>query len=156
MTTPIEAAFDVQRTAIEATQSATRRNLETQKAALDAMTEGLEQSRTLADRNAELSRTAVHAMIDGLETAMPEEAGDVDVAEMRRAVDEEFDAAAESREELLSTMTRAMEESTTTFDAYADSYADALENAVDALIEQHEQIEAGVVEAGEAIDDAAN
>ncbi|MFT4933275.1 MAG: hypothetical protein ACI91T_003180, partial [Natronomonas sp.] len=32
MTTPIEAAFDMQRTAIEATQSATRQNLETQKA----------------------------------------------------------------------------------------------------------------------------
>ena len=148
---PVKTAFDLQRTALEQTQSATHEAVEAQKTAVNAAVDGLDTVESLNEQNARLTQEALHAYFDAVEQVTPEDA-QVDLDQVRELVDEQFDAAAEAQDETWEAVREAAAESADGFEQFADNYVEAVDSSFDSFLEAHEEVEANAVDAAEEID----
>ena len=151
---PLQTAFDMQRTVLEQTQSATHEAIKAQKAAVDAMVDGAETAESMADQNTRLTREALHAYFDAVEHATPADA-EMNMGEMRELVDEQFDAYDEVQAETWSAIHEAMAEGADGVEQFADEYADAVDDSFETFLDAHEQMESNAVDAAEQIDQSA-
>jgi len=140
----------MQRTLIDQNRKAFADSVEAQKTAIESFADGVEDSKTLTERNVELSKSATHAYIDALETAVPADVADFD--DLRATVDEGYEAVEQSQAEAWDAVHEAVEHSNATVEEFADTYLEAVDSSFDAFLQSHEQIEASVDSATEAVD----
>lgn len=144
-TTPISTAFEFQRTAIQQGQEAFRRGVEFQQRVNRAFVSSLDSQASAQRGTVELSRTATHAYLDAVAASVP--GVDETVAEVREAVDQQFDALLESHAEAFDEFEQQLEEGLDTYDDATDEYIASLDEQIELLLEAHEDVEVQTLEA---------
>lgn len=139
---PISTAFDVQRSMLEQTQSATVEVVEAQKTAVNAAADSVDTFQELSEQSTQFNRDAVHAYIDAVEQINPE----ADVDELRDLVDDSFESAEEFQEESWSAVQETVDETVDGWETAADNYTEIVDSTFDSYLEAHEQVEEGVEE----------
>jgi hypothetical protein len=137
--------FEMQRTYIEASQSAFESSLKLQKAASDAFLGSFESTKSLQKRGVDLTKRAAHSNLDAGEEALP---ADV-VADLRAAVDEQYEALDEVHDDAWESFERSAEDAVDSYDELTAAQAEM----VDELYESMLQINA---DAAEVADEAAD
>ena len=151
-TNPFQAAFDLQRTAVEQTHKATLDAVEMQKTAANQMTDNLEAIEQAQAQGTEMSRDAIHALFDALGNVNP----DMDMSEMQELVDEQFDAFEETHAETWDAVYETTDDGIEGFEGAADSYAEFIDSSFDGFLDAHEQVEESTTEAAEQVMETAS
>lgn len=141
---PFNTMFEMQRTYIEASQSAFESSLKLQKVASDAFLGSFESTKSLQKRGVDLTKRAAHANFDAVEEALP---ADV-VADLRAAIDEQYEALDEVHDDAWESFERSAEDAVDSYDELTEAQAEM----VDELYETLMQVNA---DAAEVADEAA-
>jgi predicted flap endonuclease-1-like 5' DNA nuclease len=121
-TTPIQAAFEMQRETIKQTQQLFEQSLELQQNALEAfMHNGISAQRSAQKQATELVQQLANAQYDAIESAVDED-------EIRAALDEQFEQNAQHTQRL---MNAQFEQGAELFQQLFNAQLDAVESAVD-------------------------
>jgi predicted flap endonuclease-1-like 5' DNA nuclease len=121
-TTPIQAAFEMQRETIKQTQQLFEQSLELQQNALEAfMHNGISAQRSAQKQATELVQQLANAQYDAIESAVDED-------EIRAAMDEQFEQNARLTQQLLNAQ---FEQGAELFQQLFNAQLDAVESAVD-------------------------
>ncbi|WP_336343500.1 helix-hairpin-helix domain-containing protein [Halalkalicoccus ordinarius] len=121
-TTPIQAAFEMQRESIKQTQQLFEQSLELQQNALEAfMHNGISAQRSAQKQGTELFQQLANAQYDAIESAVDED-------EIRSAVDEQFEQNARLTQQLLNAQ---FEQGAELIQQLFNAQYDAVESAVD-------------------------
>ena len=139
---PFSTVFDLQRSALEQTQSATIEAVEAQKTAVSAAADSVDTFQELSEQSTQFSHEAVHAYFDSIEQLNPE----ADLSELRDLVDDSFESAESFQDESWEAVHQAVDETVDGFEAAADNYAEAVDTSFDSYLQAHEQVEETVEE----------
>jgi methyl-accepting chemotaxis protein len=150
-TTPVTTAFEMQRATITQSQKALEQSVAFQQNVNEAVIDSLDTQESAQRRGVELSKTAFHSYLDAIESTVPGVAGTV--AEMRSAVDEQYDFLLENHAELFDNVESEMVEGVDAYDEMTQEYLDAVGEQVEMLVDAHEELEAQSVEAAEQFGD---
>jgi len=150
-TTPINAAFELQRSTIKQSQQALTNTVEFQKRFNDAVIDSLDTAEETQQQGVELTRVAVHNYLDAVEASIPGLAGSLD--EVRATVDEQFDQFASGHAEAFDAYETQLSEGADAYDEFATEYLKTVDEQIDLLLEGHEDVESQTVETLEDVED---
>lgn len=147
-TTPIEAAFEMQRQSLKQSQDAVVQGVDLQKRVSKAFLGTLDTQEQLQRRLVELHRGVVHNTLDAVEAVPGSELASEDV---RASVDESYDELLDGHAEAFETVASELENNVDAYDEMTDELLAAVEEQLDMLVEAHEELEAQSVEATEEV-----
>jgi hypothetical protein len=150
-TTPVTTAFEMQRATIEQSQKALEQSVSFQKNVNEAVIDSLDTQESAQRRGVELSKTAFHSYLDAVEATMPGMGGTI--AEVREAVDEQYDFLLENHAEVFDNVESEMLEGVEAYDEMTEDYVTAVDEQVTLLVEAHEELESQSVEVAEQFGD---
>jgi uncharacterized phage infection (PIP) family protein YhgE len=149
--TPITAAFELQRTALQSGKKAAETGVELQEGIHQSMVSGVESQQRIQRRILSMQQVTCHRVARRIEERSP---GPPDVtAELLDVVDEQFDQLYESHADLFEGVTDELENGTDAFEEFADDSLDAIDEQLELILETSEQIESQSVEATEQLDE---
>ncbi len=151
---PIKTVFDFQRTVLESSQRMTHGTIDAQQTAMQAFVDSMVTMEEVTEQNASMSQDALHSYFDTVEEMMPE-GSDIDLADLREMVDEQFDMYGEVNEETWSAVHEVLDEANGTFEEASDEYIEAVDEQFDAYLEVHEEVEETTVEMAEEMESTA-
>ena len=137
-TTPIDAAFAMQRTAITGSRRAIQQGLDLQRTAGRLALAGLESQEAMQRHGVELLHAATRSYLDGVAATAP--VGEADVEPVREATDEGFARLTAAHAETFDAFERAAEATVESHDELAASSADAIDEGVEELLDAHEEL----------------
>ncbi len=146
-TTPVTAAFEMQRQSIEQSRKAVEQTVEFQKTVTDAFVGSLDSQESAQRRGVELAQTAFHGYLDAVESAVPGVTPTVE--EVRATVDEQYEFLLENHAEAFDNVEHELVESVDAYDDLTGDVLTAMDEQVEMLVEVHEDLEAQSVEAVE-------
>lgn len=149
-TSPITAAFEMQRQTLTQGQRAIEGGLELQKEMTYAAIDTLEVQETSQRQAVEFLQDSFHRTLDAVE-GLPGAAGMTD--EIRTTVDEQYDELLGAHEDAFDTIESELDDGFETYDEMTVEYLDTLDEQLDNLLEAHEDLEAQSVEATEQVGD---
>ncbi|MFB6166582.1 MAG: hypothetical protein ABEJ31_15595 [Haloarculaceae archaeon] len=150
-TTPVTTTFELQRQAIKQGQQAIEQGVEFQQTLNRAMLDQLSSQESAQRRTVELSKTAFESYLETLESSVPGAAGTV--AEIRDAVDEQFEFLLENHAELFDNVEQEYAEGLDAYDDLTADYLQAMNEQVDLVLEAHQDFEDQSIEAVEQVED---
>lgn len=148
-TTPISAAFEFQRTAIEQSQQAFEQSIAFQQRFTNVMVDAIESQESLQRKGVELNRTALHTYLDAVEAVVPGTTATVE--EVRRTIDEQYDVLLQNHHEVFDSIEAEIAEGVDAYDQATEEYLDAVDQQIETLVEAHEETEGRTLEAFEQL-----
>jgi hypothetical protein len=137
--------FEMQRTYIEASQSAFESGLRLQKVASDAFFGSFESTKSLQKRGVDLTKRATLANLDTVEESLP---ADV-VADIRTAVDEQYEMLDEAHDDAWESFERSAEDAVDSYDELTAAQAEMADELYEMLLQVN-------ADAAEVADEAAD
>lgn len=147
---PITTVFDVQRSAIEQSQSALKQTIDLQKRSSESLLRTLETAADASEQGNDLTKTAVDTYFDALEAAVPGTSEGVE--ELRASVHEQIEVGEDVQAESWEAVRELAEQNADAAGEFADNYAAVVDDSFDAFLEAHEQVEEQTVSAAESVE----
>lgn len=147
-TTPLGAAFELQRRSFEGSRRAFESTVEANRRMTAAFVAKVDDAGDAQRRTLEAARSALHGHLAVVETTVPEGA----LEGMREAIDQQFDALAESHAELVGALEADLDAGAEAYDAFLDDSLAALDDQFDALLEANHHAESQAVETVEQLE----
>lgn len=147
---PVSAAFELQRSALESTHEAIGNSVQAQKQLNDAMIDGFTPARNASQRSADLVRTGFDTYFDTVESVAPAGSGLNDVREM---VNEQLDLLEESQLDVIDQFETGLHENADSTEELLDEFLEALDEQVSTLLNAHEDLEGQTIKALERLED---
>jgi hypothetical protein len=149
-TTPIDAMFEMQRTAIQQSQRAFERSLKFNRRTADLFVEAIRTGESAREQGLAVTEAAVDAYFDAVEATVPADAGGLE--ELRATAHEQLEATGELQADTVDRLTRLVEENADASEEFVDEWAATVEEGFDAALSASEQFEQRTVAAAETID----
>lgn len=137
---PINAAFQMQRTAIKQGTQAIKQGVKYQQQANRTMLRGLRSQESTQQQSVALTREAYHSYLDALESATS--GGRGNFRQLHDQIDEQFDTLEEAHAEFYEGLEEQWDRSVETYDEAAEQYLEALDDQTEAVVETQRQTEA--------------
>jgi len=147
-TTPIEAAFELQRQSLKQGQDVLVQGVDLQQRVNRAVVGTLDSQEKLQRRVVELHRETVHSTLDAVEGVPGAELVGADV---RADIDDAYDELLDGHAEAFGTVADELESSVEAYDEMTDEFLAAMDEQLDMLVEAHEELEVQSVEATEEV-----
>lgn len=147
-TNPIKTTFELQRRSIEQGQQAIEQGVDLQRQVSGTVVTGLESQEELQRSVVGLSRDAVHNVLDVIE-ALPN--ADVAVEDLRENIDDGYDEALSSHEEVFDAISEELEGTIDSYDGLTDDLVESLNEQIELVVEAHEELEEQSIEAAEEL-----
>lgn len=147
--TPITIAFDLQRTAIENTRDAVRRNVEAQRALGEAVFD-VESATETSERSYEALATFVDVYFDAVAATTP--GGTDQLADVRTAVEDQLATVEDNHVAVLEAFEANLAEGTEVAEDVTDEFLAALDEQFDAVLAANEDAEAETIEVADEVE----
>ena len=144
-TTPIDAMFETQRSAIKQSQQATKQAIEFQRNANRMGLSGLKSTESAQRQSVELLESGTQGYLSAVEAMTPGAQADTD--QLRRQTDELFGQLKTSHADVFETLTEEAERGVRSYDELAAEYLDAMDEQLEALLDAHADVQSQVLEA---------
>ncbi|WP_336360443.1 hypothetical protein [Haladaptatus sp. ZSTT2] len=152
-TTPVSAAFEMQRTMINQSQRMAEQSVAFQKSMGKLFLNGLESQKSAQQSGVAFTKAALHSYFDAIEATIPGSRGNVE--QVRDIVDEQFETLSEGHSELYEGVEQEFERSLENYDELSEEYLNALKEQTTLVLENAEDMEAQTVEAVERFESQA-
>ncbi|PSP73553.1 hypothetical protein BRC86_09055 [Halobacteriales archaeon QS_3_64_16] len=150
-TTPIDAMFETQRSAIKQGQQATKQTLEFQRNASRMALSGLKSSESAQRQGVELLESGAHSYLSAVEAMTP--GAQAGTGQLRRQTDELFGQLKTSHADVFATLTEEAERGVRSYDELTAEYLDAMDEQLETLLDAHTDIQSQVLKATEGYED---
>jgi uncharacterized phage infection (PIP) family protein YhgE len=148
---PIEAAFELQRTALEEGRRAADASIGMQDSVNRSVVSGVESQHRIQRRLLSMQQVSLHRLARRVEERSP---GPPNVtAEMLEVIDEQYDQLYESQQDLFDGLSQELENGTEAYEELALDSLAALDEQLELLRAATEQLEAQSIEAAEQLED---
>jgi hypothetical protein len=144
-TTPIDAMFETQRSAIKGSQEATKQAASFQKSMNRMAVSGTKGQESTQRQGVELLQAGTRSYLSAVGAMTPGARGSTQ--QLQRQADELFAQLKSSHAELFETLTEEAERGASSYEELAEEYLEATDEALDALLDAHENVQSGTTEA---------
>lgn len=148
--TPINAAFEAQRTTIETSRRAIEQGFDLQRRAIESYVSSLDAQKSAQKRSNELTRRAVQAYFDTLDAWLPADAPWVE--DLQAAIDDGFEMADELQDESWDSFEALVEENSKAFESISEDGLELIEESLNAFLQAQADIESQAESAAEAVE----
>jgi paraquat-inducible protein B len=146
-TTPVSAAFEMQRSAIKQSQQAVENGFEFQKRMNAAMLGNFDTTEDAQRQTVELAEAGIHNYLDAVEATVPGSAATVE--QMRANVETQFESLYEAHAEAFDVAEGEFAKGVDTYDDMTAQYVEAMNEQLETLLESHADVEEQVLKAFE-------
>lgn len=147
----IEKLFDVQRSIVEQNRKFVEQTVEAQTQAAQSLVESMGDGEAIGDRATEIGEQAVENYFDMLDEALDESQKSLD--EARTAVTDAMGEAESIQADTWETVKGELERSLETYDELTKNAIAVFNDAVDSVLQGHEQVQERTVETAEQVEE---
>jgi hypothetical protein len=147
----IEKLFDVQRSIVEQNRKFVEQTVEAQTQAARSLVESMGDGEAIGDRATEIGEQAVENYFDMLDEALDESQKSLD--EARTAVTDAMGEAESIQADTWETVKGELERSLETYDELTQNAIAVFNDAVDSVLQGHEQVQERTVETAEQVEE---